>query len=103
VPNGSIWHVSNRVGVLPTGINQTGCAAYNSPCNTIEYALIQISVEKELSPTTPTSEKRIGITSGSYELNSPIQFNPSTSYTNVIKIMKSQYGTPLISPISGYE
>ncbi|KAA6377360.1 MAG: hypothetical protein EZS28_027113, partial [Streblomastix strix] len=93
VPNGSIWHVSNRVGVLPTGINQTGCADYNSPCNTIEYALIQISVEKELSPTTPTSEKRIGITQNGFDLNSPIFFNSSNSYTNVIKIMKQLYGT----------
>ncbi|KAA6385407.1 MAG: hypothetical protein EZS28_019067 [Streblomastix strix] len=91
-PKGSIWHISNR-DVTPTGNDQTGCALISNPCETIEFALLQISIEKELSETTPTSEKRIGITEYGFDLNSPIKFDPPTSYTNVIKIMKQLYGT----------
>ncbi|KAA6386621.1 MAG: hypothetical protein EZS28_017852, partial [Streblomastix strix] len=93
VPYGSIWHVSNRVGVSPTGVDSLICALISDPCNSIEFVLKIISDKRELSPSTPTSEKRIGITQNGFDLNSPIQFNTSTSYTNVIKIMKQQYGT----------
>ncbi|KAA6385405.1 MAG: hypothetical protein EZS28_019068 [Streblomastix strix] len=91
-PKGSIWHISNR-NITPTGNDSPGCALVGNPCNTIEYALKQISLEKEFSETNPTSEKRIGITEYGFDLNSPIQFKPSSSYTNVIKIMKQLYGT----------
>ncbi|KAA6346036.1 MAG: hypothetical protein EZS28_052121, partial [Streblomastix strix] len=91
-PKGSIWHVSNR-NVTPTGNDSPGCALVGNPCNTIEYALKQISLEKEFSETATTSEKRIGITEYGFDLNSPIQFKTSSSYSIVIKIMKQLYGT----------
>ncbi|KAA6374191.1 MAG: hypothetical protein EZS28_030282 [Streblomastix strix] len=91
-PKGLIWHVSNR-DVTPTENDLPGCALVDSPCCTIEYALKQISLEKEFSETATTSEKRIGITEYGFDLNSPIKFDPPTSYTNVIKIMKQLSGT----------
>ncbi|KAA6354775.1 MAG: hypothetical protein EZS28_049698, partial [Streblomastix strix] len=94
VPYGQIWHVSNREFGLYPGSDQSGCAAFDSPCESIQYAIDEISIQKELSPTTPTSEKRIGITENGYDLLTPYNFSPSQIHTNLIKIMKQLYGTP---------
>ncbi|KAA6396774.1 MAG: hypothetical protein EZS28_007698, partial [Streblomastix strix] len=71
VPYGQIWHVSNREFVLYPGSDQSGCAAFDSPCESIQYAIDEISIQKELDRDYYTSEKRIGD----------------------IKIMKQMYGT----------
>ncbi|KAA6385791.1 MAG: hypothetical protein EZS28_018683 [Streblomastix strix] len=91
--SGSIFHVSNRNNASPTGNDQDGCALIINPCRTIEYALQQISIQRELLQTSPTSEKRIGICSYGFDLIDPFLFNPSSSLTNVVKIMKQLYGT----------
>ncbi|KAA6382160.1 MAG: hypothetical protein EZS28_022313, partial [Streblomastix strix] len=91
---GSIWHVLNRLVGSTTGIDQYHCGNSDAPCESIEYALKQISIEKELSETGTTSEKRIGITENGFDLTTPLQLSQTISYTKVIKIMKQMYGTP---------
>ncbi|KAA6356686.1 MAG: hypothetical protein EZS28_047787, partial [Streblomastix strix] len=63
------------------------------PCYSIDYALKQISVELGGIPTSIIPEKRIGICEEGYDLKSPIQFSKTSSYTNIVKIMKQLYLT----------
>jgi hypothetical protein len=38
-----IWHVQNKETELMNGNNLYGCGEYDNPCNTIEFALTEIS------------------------------------------------------------
>ncbi|KAA6402598.1 MAG: hypothetical protein EZS28_001877 [Streblomastix strix] len=89
----TIWHILNRNEGTIKGNNQPGCAEYSNPCYSINYALQQISFELGGILTSVIPEKRIGICEEGYDLTSPIQFNKSNTYTNIIKIMKQLYMT----------
>ncbi|KAA6365892.1 MAG: hypothetical protein EZS28_038581, partial [Streblomastix strix] len=89
----TIWHILNRNEGIIKGIDQLGCSEYNNPCYSIDFALKQISVELGGSVTSIIPEKRIGICQDGYDLTSPIQFSKSSTYTNIVKIMKQLYLT----------
>ncbi|KAA6357358.1 MAG: hypothetical protein EZS28_047115, partial [Streblomastix strix] len=89
----TIWHILNRNEKAFKGIDQIGCSEYNNPCYSIDYAIEQISVELGGILTSTIAEKRIGICEEGYDLTSPIQFSKSSTYTNIIKIMKQLYMT----------
>ncbi|KAA6376186.1 MAG: hypothetical protein EZS28_028287, partial [Streblomastix strix] len=93
IPKGILWHLSNRNEAQIHGTDQPGCAEYNNPCRTIEFALEQISITKGGLAQSMISEKRIGINEDGYNLNIPFQFIPTECNTNIIKIMKQLYGT----------
>ncbi|KAA6372680.1 MAG: hypothetical protein EZS28_031793, partial [Streblomastix strix] len=88
-----IYHIQNRNGGQYYGQDQYWCGNIDEPCESIEYALKQISVRNGGNETTPISEKKIGITEGGLQLSNPFSFSESSSYTSVIKIMKQMYGT----------
>ncbi|KAA6396994.1 MAG: hypothetical protein EZS28_007480 [Streblomastix strix] len=88
----SIWHVLDR-NEGQQGFDEFNCGETNSPCYSIEYAIQQISLNKGGLETIFIEEKNIGISQYGYDLISPIQLGKSFSYTNIINIMKQQYGT----------
>ncbi|KAA6354881.1 MAG: hypothetical protein EZS28_049592, partial [Streblomastix strix] len=92
-PRGQIWHILNKYLESLIGINKPGCAEFDNPCNTIAYAILQISIEKGSSADAIIPEKKIGIHQGGYDLTAPYQFSKSNSYTDCVKIMKQLYGT----------
>ncbi|KAA6373084.1 MAG: hypothetical protein EZS28_031389, partial [Streblomastix strix] len=55
----TIWHILNRNEGTIKGIDQPGCAEYNNPCYSIDYAIEQISVELGGISTSIIPEKRI--------------------------------------------
>ncbi|KAA6357121.1 MAG: hypothetical protein EZS28_047352, partial [Streblomastix strix] len=93
LPKEDIWHIQTGQVQLIKGEDQYWCGNIDEPCESIEYALKRISIRKGQSETTPISEKMIGITEGGLQLSNPFSFSESSSYTNVIKIMKQLYGT----------
>ncbi|KAA6382435.1 MAG: hypothetical protein EZS28_022038 [Streblomastix strix] len=60
IPLYSIWHIQQRIG-QQNGTNAKNCGETNSPCQTIEYAIQQISLNKGGSETSFIEEKNIGI------------------------------------------
>ncbi|KAA6378369.1 MAG: hypothetical protein EZS28_026105 [Streblomastix strix] len=94
-PKGQIWHLLYLNGGLIKGNDQYGCSEFNNPCETIEYAIKQISLLKGelLSEQEFIEEKRLGITEQGFDLISPFQFIKQIHNTNCIKIMKQLYGT----------
>ncbi|KAA6353332.1 MAG: hypothetical protein EZS28_051141, partial [Streblomastix strix] len=90
----NIWHFQSGTSQTLTPEDQYFCGNIDEPCESIEYALKQISVRKGGSETSDILEKKIGITEVGFELTKPIELNPSITHTNKIIIMKQLYGTP---------
>ncbi|KAA6352909.1 MAG: hypothetical protein EZS28_051564, partial [Streblomastix strix] len=91
-PQEDIWHLQTGAVQSIESEDQYWCGNTDEPCESIEYALMQISIRKGGSETTFISEKKIGITEGGFELSDPIEFNQQ-SYSGDIKIMKQMYKT----------
>ncbi|KAA6386436.1 MAG: hypothetical protein EZS28_018036, partial [Streblomastix strix] len=89
----TIWHILNRNEGIIKGNNQNECAEFDNPCYSIDYALQQISVELGETSYSVIPEKRIGICEAGYDLTAPYQFSKTSSYTNIVKIMKQLYLT----------
>ncbi|KAA6374259.1 MAG: hypothetical protein EZS28_030214 [Streblomastix strix] len=92
IPSFSIWHIQQRF-LQQNGTNTKNCGETNSPCQTIEYAIQQISVNVGGAKTVFIEEKNIGISQYGFDIINPLQLNKSNSYTEIIKIMKQMYGT----------
>ncbi|KAA6365765.1 MAG: hypothetical protein EZS28_038708 [Streblomastix strix] len=90
-----IWHVQFNEIITndhEQGIDQQECGWYDDPCQTIEYALKQISLKMTNDENQNYEQKNIGISKGGYEILQPILINPSLSKTNKLSIMKQLYG-----------
>ncbi|KAA6370297.1 MAG: hypothetical protein EZS28_034176, partial [Streblomastix strix] len=91
LPQYDIWHVLQSSS--STGVDQLYCGNISKTCKTIEYAIQQISIINAGSETSIVAEKKIGISVGGYNLQSPIELSPTQSFTSNLKMMKQLYGT----------
>ncbi|KAA6353287.1 MAG: hypothetical protein EZS28_051186, partial [Streblomastix strix] len=57
----SIYHIQNRNGGQYNGSDSQWCGNWDEPCESIQYALKQISIRKGGSETSFIGEKNIGI------------------------------------------
>ncbi|KAA6379683.1 MAG: hypothetical protein EZS28_024790 [Streblomastix strix] len=94
IPQYSIWHVQIQIDGQNVS-DKSDCGETKSPCQTIEYAIQQISLNKGGSETVFIEEKNIGISQYGFDLINPLQLDKTKSYTDIIKIIKQMYNTPL--------
>ncbi|KAA6356356.1 MAG: hypothetical protein EZS28_048117, partial [Streblomastix strix] len=92
IPQNSIWHVSYRFEGQ-SGQDITDCGEKDSACQTIEYAIQQISIRMSGDASQLVQEKKIGICEGGYDLLYPLELSKNLSMTEIIKIVKQLNGT----------
>ncbi|KAA6367915.1 MAG: hypothetical protein EZS28_036558, partial [Streblomastix strix] len=92
-PKDQLFHISNRENASPKGLDKQECAKVTNPCKSIDFAIKQISVELAGYETQFVQKKNIGICSAGYDLTAPYQFSKTSSLTDVIRIVKEQFGT----------
>ncbi|KAA6357367.1 MAG: hypothetical protein EZS28_047106 [Streblomastix strix] len=93
LPQYDIWHIQSGTAQTIISEDQQWCGNIDEPCESIEYALKQISIRKGGNETYYISHKIIGITEVGFELTNPFEFNPVTTQTNHLIIANQLFGT----------